>query len=58
MKTLGKQGFSSLVGSSQETRFPPDSRSVCQKFARKFGPLLNAATRRPRDVRTGRNAPS
>jgi hypothetical protein len=46
MKTLGRQGFSSLVGSPQETPFPADSRSVCQKFARKFGPLLKGSARR------------
>jgi hypothetical protein len=45
MKTLGRQRFSSLVGSPQETRFPADSRSVCQKFVRKVSPPLKAPTR-------------
>jgi len=45
MKPLLPQGFSLLGCSLPGTRFPADSRAVCQKFARKFDLSLKMSVR-------------
>ena len=54
MKILQTQGFLSFYLSLAGTRFPADSRSVCQKFARKFEHAFSTLTSRVSDPQAPR----
>ena len=54
MKILQTQGFLSFYLSLAGTRFPADSRSVCQTFARKFERAFSTLTSRVSDQQAPR----